>query len=207
MSFIDELEIDQTTYKEAEEQIVKPAFEVLPSGAYKAELKELATFTTDSGAGMMKAVVYIKSKDRSIDVYQNTKKKDGTPNDIGTATFKHIIQALNVDESELSVKEEKIKAYGKEVDAKVVKGVTGKTFVALVRAVHEEGAKFEDSNEIEAWARADGTNAKGEDLVETFNKKIEKTPVLQRKAKEGSAGNANTKAETTATAKDVADIL
>lgn len=205
----EELGLDKSTYEEAGAQEVRGAFEVLPSGAYKAEVKELATFTTESGAGMMKAEIYIPDADRTITVYQNVKKKNGEANAIGTATFKHIIQATNVDTSTLKTATEKIKAYGKEVEAKVVKGLAGKPFTALVRAVHEDGAKFEDYNEIEAYARIDGTNAAGEDLVAPFNEKIAKTPVLNRKSKDGgtSGGNASTQAATTGEAKDVAAML
>ena len=208
-NIFDELGLDASTYEAAEEQTVREAFQVLASGAYKAEIKELATFTTDSGAGMLKATVVIPGEDnRELIVYQNTKKKDGSPNEIGTATFKHIIQALNVDSSALSTKKEEITAYGKKVEGTVVKGVAKKPFMALVRAVHEEGAKYADYNEVEAWARVDGTNSKGEDLLTTFNEKIEKSPVLERKAKEGNAGNSATKAEGgDSTAKDVAAML
>ena len=203
----EQLGLDKSTYEEAEEQTVRPAFEVLPSAAYKAEIKLLATFTTDSGAGMLICTIGIPSEDRDITIYQNTKKKDGTANDIGTATFKHIIQATNVDSSALTVKKEEITAYGKKVEGSVVKGVAGKPLMALVRHVHEEGSKFENSNEVEAWAKADGTNSKGEDLIATFNEKIEKSPILERKAKAGSGGNAATKAESSGTSKDVAGML
>ena len=201
----EELGLDASTYNDAEEQTVRPAFQVLESGAYKAEVTQLATFTTESGAGMLICTVKIPTEDRDITIYQNTKKKDGSPNEIGTATFKHIIQATNVESTALTTKKEEITAYGKKVEGTVVKGLSGKPFMALIRHVHEEGARFADSNEIEAWAKADGTNSKGEDLLSTFNEKIEKTPILERKAKEG--GSAATKAETSGTTKDVAGML
>jgi len=209
-NIFEELNLDQKTYEEAEAQEVRGAFEVLPSGVYNASIKELATFMTQNGAGMLKAVVEIpvegEDKPREITLYQNTKKKDGSPNDIGTATFKHIIQAVNVDSSSLSTKKETIKAYGKDVQGTVVNGILGKQFKALVRAVHEEGASYEDYNEIDAWAKTDGTNAKNEDIVTPFMEKIEKKPVLMRKAKPGSASQA-TKEATSETAKKVADML
>jgi hypothetical protein len=206
-TIFDELELDAATYSEAEEQTVRPAFEVLPSGAYKAEIKQLATFTTDSGAGMLYCKIYIPSEDRDIEIYQNTKKKDGTPNKIGTATFKHIIQAVNVDSNDLTTKKEEITAYGKKVQGTVVKGLSGKPFLALVRAVFEEGSKYENYNEVEAWARVDGTNSKSEDIKTVFLEKISKNPVLQRKAKQQSGGNASTKADVSGTSKDVEAML
>jgi hypothetical protein len=206
-TIFDELGLDANVYNEAEEQVVRPAFEVLPSNVYKAEVKQLATFVTDKGAGMLLCKVYIPDEDRTIDVYQNTKKKDGTPNDIGTATFKHIIQATNVDTSQLTTKKEEITAYGKKVEGTVVQGLTGKPFLAFVRSVHEAGAKFEEYNEIEAWARMDGTNAKGEDIKTTFMEKIEKTPILNRQSKQQSGGGTATQASASGTAKDVASML
>ena len=205
MSIFEELGLDAEAYNNAEEQTVGKGFEVLPSGAYPATIKQLATFTTDSGAGILYCKVNIPSEDRDIEVYQNTKKKDGSPNEIGTATFKHIIQAVNVDTTTLSTKKEQIKAYGKEVTGTVVNGVVGKPFLALVRAVLEEGGRFENYNEIEAWAKADGTNAKNEDIKTPFLEKIEKTPVLSRKSKQPKQA-ANTGA-TTATQEDIAKML
>ena len=205
-TIFEDLGLDESTFNEAEAESVAPAFEVLPSGVYGATIKQLATFQTEKGAGMLIATIHITSDDRDITIYQNTKKKDGKPNDIGTRTFKSIISAANVNMSELSTKTEKIKAYGKEVDAKVVKGIEGKKIAALVRAVFEEGAKFENSNEIEAFAKADGTNAKGEDLLENFKTKIEKNPVKIKKAKADSTSNDSTQA-TTKSGESVADLL
>ena len=153
----------------------------------------------------MLAIIKIPSQDRELKIYQNVKKKDGNPNEIGTRTFKSIIASANVEMSDLSTKTEKITAYGKEVDGKVVKGLDGKKIVALVRAVFEEGSNFENTNEIEAYAKADGTNAKGEDLLEAFKSKIEKTPVKIKKTK-AKAEDKSTQA-TTKSGEAIADVL
>ena len=203
-NIFDELDINEEAFNKAEAESVSD-FKVLPSGVYGATIKSLATFTSKKGAGMLLAKIHITSEDRDIDVYQNVKKKDGTPNDIGTRTFKSIISAANVEMSALSTKAEKITAYGAEVDGKVVKGIEGKKIAALIREVFEEGATFEQSNEVEAFAKADGTNAKGEDLLETFKSKIEKNPIKKKKAK-AQAANAGTQA-TTKTGEAVADLL
>ncbi len=203
-NIFDELGLDKETFEKAEAESVSD-FQVLPSGTYGATIKQLATFTSTKGAGMLIATIHITSEDRDITVYQNTKKKDGSANEIGTRTFKSIIASANVEMSDLSTKTEKVKAYGKEVDGKVVKGLADKKIVALVRAVFEEGSDFENTNEIEAFAKADGTNAKGEDLLEAFKSKIEKTPVKIKKTK-AKAEDKSTQA-TTKSGEAIADVL
>lgn len=203
-TIFDELDINEEAFKKAEAESVSD-FKILKSGVYGATIKSLATFVSSKGAGMLQAVIHITSEDRDLTIYQNTKKKDGTPNEIGTRTFKSIISAANVDMSELSTKTETIKAYAKDVEGKVVKGIEGKKFAALIREVFEEGATFEETNEIEAYAKADGTNEKGEDLLEAFKSKIEKHPVKVKKAK-ATSGDAGTQA-TTKTGEAVADLL
>ena len=208
MNNLEELGLDSTVIEAVEAQEVKGAFEPLASGVYKAKLKEVATFVTASGAGMLKVVVKPDSSDQEVTVYQNIKKKDGSANEIGQATFRHILDATATDASSITVKTEEIVAYGKKVQGKVVKGLDTKPITAFVRSVFEEGAKFETYNEIEAYGRADGTNSKGEDLVATYKEKIEKQPILNRKAKASTGGgNANTQATTTADGGNVDDLL
>ena len=203
-NIFDELGLDEKVYTEAEAETVSN-FEVLPSAAYGATIKQLATFTSTKGAGMLIAIIHITSEDRDITVYQNTKKKDGSANEIGTRTFKSIIASANVEMSDLSTKVEKIKAYGKEVEGKVVKGLADKKITALVRAVFEEGADFENKNEIEAYVKVDGTNSKGEDLLDAFKTKIEKNPIKIKKTK-AKDGDASTQAKTQSGAA-IADVL
>ena len=207
MSALEELGLDSEVIESTEAQEVRGAFEPLVSGVYKAKVKELATFVTPKNATQLKVIVIPDSEpDREITIYQNIKKKDGSANEIGQATFRHIIDAMGVSASDLAVKTEKIKGYGKDVEAKVVQGISKKPITAFVRSVFEEGAKFETYNEIEAYGRADGTNSKGEDLVTAFKEKIEKTPVLKRTAKAQSGGGEATQA-TSADGTNVADLL
>jgi len=209
MDVFEELGLDTKVVEEVKEQTVMGAFEALPSDVYKGEVKQLATFVTEKGATQMIAIINVEVKGekegKDITVYQNVKKKDGEANPIGQAIFKHILDACNVTASDITVKVEKIKAYGKEVEGKLVKGLSGRKITAFVRAVFEEGAKYENYNEIEAYGRPDGTNSKGEDLIETFKEKIEKTPVLNRKSKD--AGKVGTQAAKTEAAADVDGML
>jgi len=178
------LDTHTKTFDEAEAQGVS-TFSLLKSGAYKATVKELATFVTEKGAKQLKIIVNITSEDHDITVYQNITKKDGNPNVIGTATFKHVLDALG--EEGLSVVEAKIKGYAKEVDAQCIQGMSSKPIIVLVREVHQPGEKFEEVNEIDGYLKADGTNAKNENMVDAYVEKITKTPILERKVKAGSA--------------------
>lgn len=206
MDVLDELGLDAQTIADSEAQIVKPAFEPLVSGVYKAKVKELATFVTAKGATQLKVVVKPDNEDQDVTIYQNIKKKDKTPNEIGQATFRHVIDALQVEAGDLVVKTEEILAYGKKVKGKVVKGIDTKPITAFIRSVFEEGAKYETYNEIEAYGRGDGTNSKGEDLIANYKEKIEKNPILKRVAK-GDNKNTNTEAVKTADGGDVNDLL
>jgi hypothetical protein len=206
-NIFDELGLDAAAYTEAEAQEVSSGFEVLPSGSYVAEVKLLATFTTEKGAGMMLADIEVTNGDdkRTITVYQNVKKKNGEANPIGTATFKHIIEATGSEMAALTTKKETIKAYGKDVEGTVVNGIAGKKLLALVRHVFAEGEDYENFNEIEGYVKTDGTNSKGENQLDAFKEKIEKNPILKRKPKAGAKQQSTTDAGTTAA--DVASML
>lgn len=174
--------VNEEAFKEAESQEVS-TFEIIPSGAYKANVTSLFTFDTEKGAKQLKVVVKLKENDKELTTFQNIVKKDGNPNAIGVATFKHIIEAFGTQSEKLTEAKENVVGYKDKVDAAVVKGMESIDIIVLVRAVHEEGAEFEDSNEIEGYLKIDGTNAKGEDMVKPYLEKIEKTPVKQKKAK------------------------
>jgi len=197
------LESHTETFNEAEAQGVS-TFSLLKSGAYKATVKELATFVTEKGAKQLKIVVNVTSEDHDITIYQNITKKDGEPNVIGTATFKHVLDALG--EEGLSVVEAKIKGYAKEVDAQCIQGMSSKPIIVLVREVHQPGEKLEEVNEIDGYLEADGTNAKNENMVDAYVEKITKTPILERKVKAGSAST-SAGGTTTAAAADIENLI
>lgn len=207
MDNLELLGLDSNVVAAAETQSIRPAFEALPAGVYKAKVTELATFVTANGATQLKVTVKTEGDpEQEITIYQNVKKKDGSANEIGQATFRHILDATNKDQSQINVAKEKIKAYGKEVDGNVVKGLSDILITVFVRAIFEEGAKYENYNEIEAYGRADGTNGKGENLVDAFKEKISKIPVIKRTAKP-QGGNSGSQATTTASGADVNSML
>jgi hypothetical protein len=147
------------------------------------------TFVTEKGATQLKVTVKLKDSEKEITEFQNITKKDGAPNDIGVATFKHIVEAFGPAAETLTSSKQEVVGYKEKVNADVVAGMEKTDIIVLVRAVHEEGAKFEDYNIIEGFLKIDGTNSKGEDLVTPYLEKVEKTPVLQRKAKGGSGSS------------------
>ena len=206
--FLSGMGMDEKVVKETEAQEIHEGFTPIESGAYKAEIKELATFKTASGATMMKIVTHLIKEDKEIIEYTNTVKRDGTPNKIGQEAFAHLLDAIcGEDKSALSVKKEQIKAYAKEAEGSVVKGIAGKPFIAMVRSIHTTGSKYEFSNEVEPYANTAGQNIKGEDLVEAFKKKILDKPVLERTEKAQAGGSSATTGTTTATSESIADQL
>ena len=178
--------VDQEVFNKSEAQSVS-TFELIPSGAYKANVTELITFKTEKGATQLKVVVKLKDSGKELKEFQNLNKKDGTPNEIGTATFRHILDAFGPAVDNLTTAEEEVVGYKEKVKASVVKGTENIDIIVLVREVHQDGADFEDTNEIEGFLRIDGTNAKGEELVSKFMEKIEEKPVRIKKSKGGSS--------------------
>ena len=206
--FLADLGMDEKVVEKAETQEIREGKKIIDSGAYKAEIKELAIFKSGSGATMMKIVTHIEKENIDIVEYQNTVKKDGEPNPIGQATFKHALDAIvGDDKSTLSHKKEEIEAYAKKVEGTVVKGLSGKPFIALVREVFKEGDSYPKDNVVEAFAKVDGTNSKGEDLLEKFNKTIAENPVRIIKNKGGNANSGATTGKVKADASSVADML
>jgi hypothetical protein len=194
--------VSETTINNVEVQTIKEGFKPLDSGVYKGNVTEFATFTSSGGAGMLKVTFTPSDANATpVTIYQNIKKKDGSDNEIGQATFRHVLDAAGKTLPELNVVNEEIEAYGKKVQGVVAKGMENIVVTAFIRNVFEEGAKFDKYNEVEAWGRADGTNSKGEDMVAKFKEKIEKAPVLIRKAK-----NTGGAAQSTAASAAAADI-
>jgi len=192
MSFLDDIGIDKEIYEKTEAQDIRDGYSILPSGAYTAKVQELATFTTANGARQFKVQLYIPSEDRTMDFYQTITNGNGDKNEIGTRSFRHLIDAMNTPESDFTVVNETIKVRGKDIEAKAVKGVKDKTVIAMIMEVHQKGAYYEESNEVTAWARVDGTNAKGEDIVTKFNNKIAEKPILKKPDKITSTKSTNT---------------
>jgi len=155
-------------------------FKLLDSGVYTAEVKECFIFKTNSGAEMLKIAVEVEEVE--IKMYQNIKKKNGEPNEIGVGRLKNLLVSCQIEQPQLKLV--KTAGYKDEVEGKRIVNVIGKKVKTCIRKVIEEGAEYPEYNEIELFCKPDGTNSKGENVEEIFKNKIEKNPVLKRKAKQ-----------------------
>jgi len=199
------LGLDKAKVESVEVASIREGFEVLKSGIYKGTLKTLGLFSTDTENVLQcKMVAEInvngEEKPREISKYFNFRynKKDSDEvviNDIGLKDLTGALNATGVeltDDTKTAIITEKCYATDRDLTSFV--DALGKPVSFFVREVFEEGATYEKYNEIEGVFKPDGTNANGEDQSETFNTKIEKTPVLNRKPKAGATTNTSKEA-------------
>jgi len=182
--------IGKETLENAEAQEIRTGSGVWESGAYDVIFTEFFLFKSKSGAGMLKCTIADKN-DKELTVYVNIKKKDGSDNEIGARFIKGALDAVGVDINAAKVETIVADYYGeKDKEVNSISDVLKKPLKACVRQVHTEGTEYENSNEIEAFLDKQGRNTKGEDQLEAFQTKIEKQPILERKAKgNGTASN------------------
>jgi hypothetical protein len=172
---------------------ISEGFKPLPSGIYNGNIVQIGTFKTDSGATQFKIVVKVKDG-RELTKYGNYLKKDGSINEYGQRDVMGALNATKIDLSTIQAQTIKTKCYGKEKDFNNFIGLEKAPVSVFVREVFEEGSQYEEQNEIEGIFDEDCKNSNGEDQSEKFTQKIEKKPVLRRKAKAQSGGSAKTAA-------------
>lgn len=173
------------------------------SGAYKVDIKEAAIFNTDSGATMFKLVLKDPEADKELTYYANTaykakkdaddvKKGDKVENKAGTKIFKSLLSALHLEPTALTITDTTIEAYGKENTPAKSLGLEGRGLIALVREVDDSANsdKYPLSNDIESFTDIEGKIDGSVEPLEKWKAKIEKTPVLVKKAKKGGAKQA-----------------
>ena len=181
--------IGAETLANAEAQEIRTGAGVWESGVYDVVFTEFFLFKSKHGAGMLKCTIQDQDEN-TFTTYVNVKKKDGTDNDIGARFVKGALDAVGVDMNSATIKQIVGDYYAeKNQDVNSVDSVLNKPLKACVRQVHTEGAEYENSNEIEAFLDKQGKNGKGEDQLEAFAAKIEKQPILERKAKTPAGGD------------------
>ena len=192
--------------EKSEGQKISTGKKILPSGPYKAEVREVAQWKHTTGTTMLKVVLHLEKEDMLIEEYYPMESAKGDEYVFNKERLVYLTEAL--DAATLSVKAEKVMAYKKEVEATVLKGTIGHPIIALVYQTFEEGGDYPDNNEVDGYLKPDGTNKKGEDLLATFKEKVEKTPVRKKKTKaKAGAASASTAGTVTAEGKAVADML
>ena len=206
MNGFDFLGVTPDQYKEIETKEPGEGQQVLDSGVYDAKVKEVAKYKNDKGGVQGKITVELPQYlGHEITKYVTFVKNDGTEIDWGKSELKQLLDSIGADPSELNVVEGETKAYGQNRKAAILKGIEGRPLKVAVRKVHQPGSNYEWFNEIEFFMRPDGTNAKGENVAERFLKKIEKTPVLERKPR--NTTGSTTATVTTSSGTNVADLI
>jgi len=187
--------ISEIEANKIEVSTAKEDFKVLKSGIYTGNVNGYI-FKTDSGAKMLKIKATLHEPEgKVLEKYVNIVKKDGKPNEWGIKDLKELVSATGQKLEDIVVKPAIEKCYGKEIEVQETQGISSIPVTLFIREIFEEGGEYEQQNEIENIFDKDGKNEKGEDQKEVFLAKIEKKPVLKRKAKARTA----TKTEPTKT--------
>lgn len=173
------------------------------SQVVKCSVKEAAVFKTASGATMFKLAIVNEAGD-NYEEYFNTKyvakadDKDGkfkageeVENMSGVSIVTALVAATGC--KDINAKDTTFKAYKEENQSgKALLGLIGKVALFGIREIHTEGAQYPQSNEISMITDLQGNNSKGEEVMSKFSALIEKTPIINRKAKEGATQAATT---------------
>ena len=187
---------------EIKEVEVKEVIQYTPAGVYYGKIKEFGTYTSASGASMafaelevtvgddtrtMKDYIFIPKDQTEADVKKDRKKASqmSRMREGSIAKINGYINAvgLNIADVEVSTIENDVsKAFNK------FDGVAGdKTVAIFIQVEHTAGAQYEWKNIINNVFAEDCTNSKGDDQKEQFLANIAKKPIIEKKAKGGTA--------------------
>jgi len=190
---LDVLNISKEEISNVEVAEIREGKEILDSGIYKGTI-ELYLFKTKETSDVKmlktKATIIIDESEHILETYTNIIKKDGKSNEYGLRDLVGYLAAVGVDINEIETTLVEEKCYGSKKECNQI-NLPKKQVTVFVRKVFEEGADYPDYNEIEGIFDENGNNAKGEDQIETFNAKIEKMPVLKKKAKTKESSSYN----------------
>ena len=182
------------------------------SGAYEVEVKQVAIFKTDSKAVMMKIDLFDPKEEKAFTEYVNTsyiskdEKKEVTENKGGAKIFKALFSAIKLEPAQATTSNEEIDAYGKKVQADVVTNAAGRKCIALVREVNDPNKEqYQDYNVIEGFADIEGNIGGSDEPMKKWLDKIEKAPILTKKAKKKAGVTVASSATAQAEAKSLLD--
>jgi len=194
---LDELGLSAETFEAAKAE-ASTGGNTRDSGVYKFEITEAAIFVTEKEAKMFKISFKDKDGEEFID-YQNTsyiakkdgkngvKKGDRVENKGGAHILKSLLAAAGIEPASLTLEDVKIKAYANEdVDAKSLKELIGRAVICMVRKVEDSSSDYPESNAVEGYADIEGNVNGSDENLTKWKEKIEKFPVLVKKAKKGT---------------------
>lgn len=205
-NFLDSLGISQESFNEASESTVSEGYEVLPSGAYPAKIKQIILYKNKFDGTMLRIEVELTESKRVLSFRSDVGKelKDKTLNNGFLSRLKSVAAACNFDAANFAIGAEiKFNSYGTEIKGNLLNGVNDKPVIALVRMSEDSDRPAEDtykiSNDIE------GVTQKGSEDLELFETKVAKAEGKPFKYKSGwkpkGSKAATTSGETTEQAK------
>lgn len=201
MDWLGEINEEQLNDVKAEEVVTSKA---LDSAPYLVTVEQAFIRVTDSGASMfhiegkakktndkeheaeqlswMGCVRSGDEKGNKATYIDKNGKEQLLPNVI---QVKHFFDAIGMPMATTVPSDSKVEYNGETINAKVFKKISGKKFIACVRQYENEyngeiGIKYD----IENFLTPDGNNAKGDNLIDAFLEKIDKSPIkkLRKKA-------------------------
>lgn len=185
-NFLDSLGISQEAFNEASESTVSEGYEVLPSGAYPAKIKQVILYKNKFEGTMLRFEVELTDSKRVLSFRSDVGKelKDKTINNGFLSRLKSVAAACNFDAANFTIGAEvKFNSYGSEIKGNLLNGVNDKPVIALVRMSEDTDRPAEDtyriSNDIE------GVTQKGSEDLELFETKLAKAEGKPFKYKSG----------------------
>ena len=185
-NFLDSLGISQEAFNEASDSTVSEGYEVLPSGAYPAKIKQIILYKNKFDGTMLRIEVELTESKRVISFRSDVGKelKDKTINNGFLSRLKSVAAACNFDAANFAIGTEiKFNSYGSEIKGNLLNGVNDKPVIALVRMSEDTDRPEDDSyrlsNDIE------GVTQKGSEDLELFETKLTKADGKPFKYKSG----------------------
>jgi hypothetical protein len=191
-SMFDILDIKKEMVEEIKPQTAGGS--LIDSGLYKAKVKELYIYKTDSEANMLQLVLElendatlrystcVKSGNSNADEnkhFKTTYTRNGKEFPLpGVIEAKHLMQALKMDD--FPTVEGKVKRGDDEVSALTIPSAVGKELMVGVRQEEGDG-EYGPKNFISAYLTIEGENAAGDYIADKIKENIAKNPVKKAK--------------------------
>jgi hypothetical protein len=203
-SMFDALGIQKEMVEEIKPQ--KAGGSLIDSGLYKAKVKELYIYKTDSEANMLQLVLdlendealrystCVKSGNSNADAnkhFKTTYTRNGKEFPLpGVIETKHLMQALKMDD--FPVVEGKVKRGDEEINALTIPSAVGKELMVGIRQEEGDG-EYGPKNFISAYLTIDGENATGDYIADKIKANIAKNPVKRAKGAKAPAASSEPK--------------